>query len=790
MSAPTLSASRFIDADSLVRGLRLRPAEGWATVAATAMLAIMVGWSIDDAGWVPSLEGSTGYLVWLALGGTLVALLGLKLGLGRWRTALFGAAIGGLLMPLIAGEIVLANRVVGLDPAGIVARYQASAAVVVQIWRDLVVNGQPYTSEYGHYHMVFGGLVWGAGVLAGSAALGRHRPLDAIVVTGILLLTNMGLTSHEGQLGLLVVFSVSALVLLIRSHVFEEQVTWVRRRIGDPGAVSGLYLRGGGTFVAGAVLGALLLTATATSAPLGGFMAGVPQLLSDVAEWVRKYAPTGGDPRPLGTISFSSNQSTKGEWVPGEGVAFIATLPSNDRQPYKWRAGIYAEYTLFGWKWGETQQIDLADHAPIFAGTGDDPARDTGRRQVRIQVLPQAYVDSALVSPQTIDWADRPTILRGLGERTRYTVVQSAGGSGPYTINALVPVFGDVAGGITENRLRAAGRSYPSDISLLYLQVPPTALGPNASKVLADVEASLHTPAGQDVNAYDLARALESYLRDPVNFAYKTDVRTESRQQCNGISTVECFATIRRGYCEYYASTMAILLRQARIPTRVAYGFLPGTRAADGVETVPASAAHWWVEVYFPRYGWIEFDPTGGTVGEPQAIPSGAPVTPAPSGFVTPNPNDDADPSGRRSQSTSPGGPTRTTGGASGTLIAIAIILGVALLAVVLAVRRRGPRRPMHPDQAWGSLGRLAARFGMGPRPQQTVYEYAGVLGDLVPDARPELTTVARAKVEVAYGRRDLGVDRLRSVGEAYRRLRLTVIRFGFRKFTRIRRRR
>ena len=82
----------------------------------------------------------------------------------------------------------------------------------------------------------------------------------------------------------------------------------------------------------------------------------------------------------------------------------------------------------------------------------------------------------------------------------------------------------------------------------------------------------------------------------------------------------------------------------------------------------------------------------------------------------------------------------------------------------------------MHPDQAWGSLARLAARFGLGPRPSQTVYEYAGALGDAVPAARVELTTIARAKVEVAYGHRDLGGDGLKRIAEAYHALRLAII--------------
>ena len=57
------------------------------------------------------------------------------------------------------------------------------------------------------------------------------------------------------------------------------------------------------------------------------------------------------------------------------------------------------------------------------------------------------------------------------------------------------------------------------------------------------------------------------------------------------------------------------------------------------------------------------------------------------------------------------------------------------------------PDRPVEPRVA---LGRLAARFGMGPRPEQTVYEYAAALADVVPPVRSDLSTVARAKVEVA----------------------------------------
>jgi hypothetical protein len=112
----------------------------------------------------------------------------------------------------------------------------------------------------------------------------------------------------------------------------------------------------------------------------------------------------------------------------------------------------------------------------------------------------------------------------------------------------------------------------------------------------------------------------------------------------------------------------------------------------------------------------------------------------------------------------------------------------IALLALGYVAWRRGPR-PMHPDRAWGSIGQWAARFGLGPRASQTVYEYAGVLGDAMPVVRPELRTVANAKVEVSYGRRELGQDRMRAVAEAHRRLRLGLLRLAFRRPRWLRRR-
>ncbi|MEX2421263.1 MAG: transglutaminase-like domain-containing protein, partial [Actinomycetota bacterium] len=92
----------------------------------------------------------------------------------------------------------------------------------------------------------------------------------------------------------------------------------------------------------------------------------------------------------------------------------------------------------------------------------------------------------------------------------------------------------------------------------------------------------------------------------------------------------------RVGYCEYFATAMAVMLRQTGIPARVATGFLPGrvTMEADPAAgrvlteyTVSTSDAHAWVEVLFPGAGWVTFEPTPRS-DESQVVPSVDDLTP------------------------------------------------------------------------------------------------------------------------------------------------------------------
>lgn len=776
MTAATTTPSILEQGGSRLRRLPRGPAEGWLTLAGVALMIVALCWSIDDAKWVRGVGSLTDFLPAVGLGGVLVGFMGPKLGWGRWTTHLIGVAFAALLLPIVAGGIVLGETVSGWGPGALAARYHEAAEIVVRVWEDLAIEGRPLTSEYGHYFIAFGALVWATGQFAAYAVFGHRRALDAVIVTGLVVLANMSLTQND-QLYLMILFTLAALTLLARSHAFDERVTWLRRRIGDPATVTGLYLRGGAVFISAAVVGALLLTATASSAPLQGLWRDVPGALVQVSQWLQRYLPLGGSSRNPGVVAFGENAAIIGVWVSNDEVAFRARLASTETARFYWQIGAYSDFEMTAWSWGATSPIDRAAREDLLTGTADDPADIPGRREVRIEITPDTFTSGLVVSPQTIRWIDQDATVRTRGPDEFFATVEFEGAQ-TYTLAALVPVYGSDAGAITQNRLRVASRVYDSEIQRLYLEVPSGSIGPGARGILETVLA--RTPAD---NPYDIARTMEEYLRDPRNFRYDTNVQDQAQAACEGLSTVECFAKIRSGYCQYYASTMAILLREAGIPTRLAQGFLPGERSDDGTEVVRNSGAHAWVQVYFPGFGWVDFDPTGGGVAQLAAPPSGPPESPTPRpslGLVTDRPNFTDDGGPDRSRGPVTPGPA-VSGPTSGPYIAIGALLLIGALALAFAAWRRGPR-PIHPDRAWGSIGRWAARFGLGPRASQTVYEYAGVLGEAVPIVRPELSTVANAKVEIAYGHRDLTPDRLRAVAEAHRRLRIGLLRLVFRR--------
>jgi transglutaminase-like putative cysteine protease len=104
---------------------------------------------------------------------------------------------------------------------------------------------------------------------------------------------------------------------------------------------------------------------------------------------------------------------------------------------------------------------------------------------------------------------------------------------------------------------------------------------------------------------YDKIAAIQEYLRSPL-FTY--DLNGAPRNDGDPLRTF--LLVTRRGYCEQFASAMAVLARAIGVPARVAIGFTPGTRDADGNWVITNRDAHAWPEIWFPTAGWVRFEPT------------------------------------------------------------------------------------------------------------------------------------------------------------------------------------
>ena len=149
---------------------------------------------------------------------------------------------------------------------------------------------------------------------------------------------------------------------------------------------------------------------------------------------------------------------------------------------------------------------------------------------------------------------------------------------------------------VPPQKLRDASTDYPLDISGAYLQLPQ--LDPRIFQLAQKITAHDRTP-------YDKAADIERYFH--TSFRYTLDLSDMNKPD----PLAYFLFTKRAGHCEYFASAMVVMLRTLGIPARYVTGFLPGEFNDLGQDyIIRASDAHSWVEVYFPQYGWITFDPT------------------------------------------------------------------------------------------------------------------------------------------------------------------------------------
>lgn len=248
---------------------------------------------------------------------------------------------------------------------------------------------------------------------------------------------------------------------------------------------------------------------------------------------------------------------------------------------------------------------------------------------------------------------------------------------------------------------------------------------PGVSKTVRGLAAAV-----TDAGTTDYARAtlLQRWFREDGGFTYDLKAAPNG----TGNDTLDFFLSAegRVGYCEQYASAMAVMARTLGIPARVAVGFLQPTKYTDGTWEYTSHDLHAWPELYFAEAGWVRFEPTPADRAPDvppysrSTIDTGGPEPSAPTTSTAPSPGSTATVAPQRPDQERPDpgttadADTADDGVGTGLLIVLlSIALALVLALLVLgppALRRQRRTAALHggPEDVWGELRATVADLG------------------------------------------------------------------------------
>ena len=716
---------------------RLRFRGGWFALPIYVLLMSVYPLSLQQADWVVTQEQFT----WIVFAGIALAVIVGNGTLSTRRSMVVGGLVGTV-------AIVLATAFAS-DIGPFRARV-VHLAVNVNNWITQVLAGEAATDPT-VFVLFLGATAWTAAYV-GTFALSRSlRPWDAIVFMGFCLVVNvsMALTNLIADL---VVFSLSALVLLVRLHIVALQERWTRNNIVPSGEMDWRLLRGGLTWTMVLVIMSLVTPRVGAAEVLNrAYSVFETPYHSVEAEWQRFFAGVSGPSRLRG-VSFTDAIRLGQSPNLADRVVMMVDAP----QGRFWRAISYDFYTGNGWRTTETDKVDKVSPAVL--------GREKFDASFEI-VVPQQNLLFGANEPVKVSV---PFQFQTGADRTYSIAVRAVRGgqaSEKYTVTSYISVADKAA-------LRRISSPYPDYIRQKFLQLPSTL--PQRVRDLA------HKIAGEQTNAYDKAEVIESYLR--TTYRYAPTVRAPPA----GRDPVDFFLfDLKEDFCEYFASAMVVMLRELGVPARIVEGYTAGTLdPSTGKFQVKELDAHAWVEAYFPQYGWIEFEPT----------PSQAPIFRVDSEAVGGSGGGGDDnttgttPIDRGEKDLNATGNTPDEGQGFGESVVsavqnfdprpVAALIGAMLLLLLLAFARFQLRFRGQPvvDSAWGKARLLASYAGFAVDPSQTTYEYAAMLGDAVPDAKSPIQDIAEARVRDRYTPTGATAEDVERAVSGWRRLARTLV--------------
>ena len=718
-----------------------------------SLLYLLLATSLDAAGYVQNMT--------ILFSVTIGALtLGLLMAFSRFDG--FFALSHSLFTGLAWILFLMARRVTPEEVQPIldngIPELQAKAYYVLLQWLNWVDAAMSGNAREDNYVFIFqiSFLLWWLTYLGVWAIFRYGYTWRAIIPAGIVLLINTYYAPNS-ILGFLIIFCVLALIMLVRTNLAEQQLRWREQRIYFSPDISLDFLRNGLMYSVMVVALAWIVPGFGRNPQVRAVLEPVNTVWQNTTESLNElYSGLNRQTRPAGSI-FGNTLSLGGARNVGNKPVFQVST----RQGRYWRAVVYD--TFDGRKWLNTAQEEIRfeanDPVPIpdwqlrepvthtislFSPTGGvlfsppDIIQASIPFEATYDVVPNRallYSESAAetVGDQAIEFA-MARARQPLDVGDSYTVVSRQTAA-------------------TQRSLRSVPAEYPEAITEEYLQLPENF----SPRVAATAEEII----GEEGTVYDKAKTLETWLR---GFTYNEEIDAPPPD----VDPVEYFLyDIQEGYCDYYATSMVTMLRSQGIPSRMVSGYAEGVLDEEsGLYVVTERDAHTWVEVYFPNFGWIEFEPTAGEseLNRPVGEDFLEPEVPDPGNRNFPDRpedflDDEFDPLlDENLFGDDPnffGDAQATPAGLPWWLWALITPLLLAVGAfIIFRTRIMGPTSftPDVPPIIFDKMQLWSQRLGLNPAPEQTPYEQAGRLGRVLPDGKPFIDQITEGYVQYRFG--------------------------------------
>lgn len=708
---------------------RLRLKEGWSTLFLLWAMLLVASTAIAQTDLIEGL-----HVVSVAAIAGMLTGLALAKSEFKDRTAFLYAIIFGLFTvayligTILPGELLWRERILEIG-----ARQGE--------WLQKAVEGG--TSRDGLIFVIQTTAVyWILGYTAAWYTFRHPKLWRVILPTGLVLLSVVYYYSGPRPLPLyLAAYVVLSLLYAVRTNYNEQEQQWRASSVRYDRSSWLSFVRAGLVASLVVILLSWSLPTMSASSSVGDALSGTQGPWREFQDnWTRLFSSL----RTYGVATADPYQDTLvlgGPRTVGSTLIMDVVVPEQLRSVY-WQAVAYDTYEGGGWQIAEEleSRLHYPDDGPL--PIPQTAAREAVNYDVHNYIPNSSFIYSApeviasdrqMFIDSTLDAQEQELIT---STRSRYVLRQGD----VYNVTSRVSTA-------DAESLRRATLAYPEWIRERYLQVPDT-----VTDETKDLAAQLASPYD---NPFDKTLAVRDYLRNNITYNDQIEAPPE------GVEPIHytLFET-QEGYCNYYASAMAMMLRSQGVPSRVVSGYAQGEfDEASQSYRVRASNAHTWVEVYFPRYGWIQFEPTVSipTVDRPESAGGGdafaSPVLPTDEETAEPfDPRDlledelnsnlgqELDPVATSFWSEFPVWQT-----------ALAMIILSIAAAVSFVGYEMNKRAESDIDSSYHRLGFWAGLLGIIYGPSETPYERAARMTAAVPEGRSPIRNLTHEYVRKQF---------------------------------------